>query len=434
MKQIKGFTNCNILTEEGLKKTSLEIKDGKIAKIGKYEEGITLNEEYLVLPGFIDQHVHGAAGSDAMDGTKEDLKKIACALASEGTVAFLATTMTQSVENITKALEAVKEYVEEDVKEGAEVLGVHLEGPFISLKHIGAQPLEYVAKPSVEVFEQYQKASGNNIKLVSLAVEEEGALELVEHLAKNGVVASVGHTDATAQAIQNAIKKGLKNVTHTFNAMKPLHHREIGTVGSALLYNELNCELICDGIHVSLPAINLLRNSKPADKLTLVTDAMRAKHMPDGEWVNTPLRPFEASGTSGMSANMNGALHLSIFDGWTVEGTFNGINGYTVEYEGLDDDMPWEERHWKDHECVMDIIENQIIPTYYNNKEEWARLMRQAIRTSEAYFNSDRMVIEYYNRLYAPIAHDDCSAGEKKKELNVSETPTFDAWTYSNIK
>ena len=151
-------------------------------------------------------------------------------------------------------------------------------------------------------------------------------------------------------------------------------------------------------------------------------------------WLNTPLRPFEASGTSGMSANANGALHLSTYDGWTVEGTFPGINGYTVEYPELDDDMPWEERHWKDHECVMDIIENQIIPTYYNNKQEWARLMRQAIRTSEAYFNSDRMVIEYYNRLYKPIAHDDCCAGEKKKELNISEAPTFDAWTYSNIK
>mgnify|MGYP000828376999 FL=1 len=151
-------------------------------------------------------------------------------------------------------------------------------------------------------------------------------------------------------------------------------------------------------------------------------------------WLNTPLRPFEASGTSGMSANANGALHLSTFDGWTVEGTFPGINGYTVEYPELDDDMPWEERHWKDHECMMDIIENQIIPTYYNNKQEWARMMRQAIRTAEAYFNSDRMVIEYYNRLYKPIAHDDCSAGEKKKELNISETPTFDAWTYSNIK
>ena len=97
MKKINGFTNCNILTEEGLKKTSLEIKDGKIASIGEYNEGVELNDEYLVLPGFVDQHVHGAAGSDAMDGTKEDLLKIANALASEGTVAYLATTMTQSV-------------------------------------------------------------------------------------------------------------------------------------------------------------------------------------------------------------------------------------------------------------------------------------------------------------------------------------------------
>lgn len=151
-------------------------------------------------------------------------------------------------------------------------------------------------------------------------------------------------------------------------------------------------------------------------------------------WLNTPLRPFEASGTSGMSANMNGALHLSIYDGWTVEGTFDGINGYTVEYEGLDDEMSWEERHWKDHECIMDKIENTIIPTYYDNKPEWARLMRQAIRTSEAYFNSDRMVMEYYNRLYNPIAHSGESAGGEKRQMNISEKPTFDAWTFANIK
>ena len=152
-------------------------------------------------------------------------------------------------------------------------------------------------------------------------------------------------------------------------------------------------------------------------------------------WLNTPLRPFEASGTSGMSANANGALHLSIFDGWTVEGTFNGINGYTVEYPELDDEMPWEERHWKDHKCVMSILEDEIIPTYYDNKDEWARLMKQAIRTSEAYFNSDRMVIEYFNRLYKPIAHDGTCAGEEeKKEMSIKEAPTFDAWTFSNIK
>ena len=284
MKKINGFTNCNILTEEGLVKTSLKIENGKIAHIGNFEEGMNLNVEYLVLPGFIDQHVHGAAGSDAMDGTKEDISKIANALASEGTVGFLATTMTQSVENITNALKCVKEYKEENPKEGAEVLGVHLEGPFISLKHIGAQPLEYVAKPDIEVFKKYQEASGNNIKLVSLAAEEEGSAELIKYLVSENVVASFGHTDSTAKDVELAIKAGAKNVTHTFNAMKPLHHREIGTVGSALLYDELNCELICDGIHVSRPAINLLRKCKPSDKLTLVTDAMRAKHMADGEW------------------------------------------------------------------------------------------------------------------------------------------------------
>ena len=151
-------------------------------------------------------------------------------------------------------------------------------------------------------------------------------------------------------------------------------------------------------------------------------------------WLNTPLRPFEASGTSGMSANMNGALHLSIYDGWTVEGTFAGINGYTVEYPGLDDEIPWEERHKKDNQCIMDIIENQIIPTYYDNKLEWARMMRQAIRTSEAYFNSDRMVIEYYNRLYKPIAHEEVEGGVDHHDINVAENPNLDAWTFSNIK
>ncbi|MFH0701959.1 MAG: alpha-glucan family phosphorylase [bacterium] len=149
-------------------------------------------------------------------------------------------------------------------------------------------------------------------------------------------------------------------------------------------------------------------------------------------WLNTPLRPFEASGTSGMSANMNGALHLSIYDGWTVEGTFHNINGFTVRYPGLDDDISWEERHWRDYETLMDIVENNIIPTYYNNKEGWITLVRQAIRTAEAYFHSDRMVIEYYNRLYKPIAHG--MPKEKTKDIIISESPNLNAWTYSNIK
>ncbi len=151
-------------------------------------------------------------------------------------------------------------------------------------------------------------------------------------------------------------------------------------------------------------------------------------------WLNTPTRPLEASGTSGMSANMNGAVHFSIFDGWTVEGTFPGINGYTVEYPGLDDDIPWQERHWKDHRFIMNTLENEIIPTYYQNKEEWARLMRQAMRTAEGYFNSDRMVIEYFNRIYKPIAHGGVQEEDVANNSSSFEAPNQDAWTYSNIK
>ena len=279
---MKGFKNTWIVTEKGLEKTSLTY-DEKFVAIGKNEEGLEeLPEEYVVVPGFIDEHVHGAAGSDAMDGTMEDLGKIANALASEGTTAFLATTMTQSPENITKALKAVKAYRELSPESGAEILGVHLEGPFISKDFVGAQPIEYLAKPSVEVFKKYQDASGDCVRIVTLAPEVEGSTELIKYLVSQNIVASIGHTNATYVDVKKAVEVGATNLTHTYNAMKPLHHREVGTVGSGFLFDELNCECICDGIHVSGPAIQLLHKNKPADKMTLITDAMRAKHMPDG--------------------------------------------------------------------------------------------------------------------------------------------------------
>ncbi|MBQ8374596.1 MAG: N-acetylglucosamine-6-phosphate deacetylase [Clostridia bacterium] len=157
-----------------------------------------------------------------------------------------------------------------------------MEGPFIAPAHKGAQPLEYVAKPSVETFKAYNEASGNAIKIVTLAPEVEGAEELIAYLSKNGIVASIGHTGAKCEDIKKAITAGASNVTHTYNAQTALHHREIGTVGSAMLFDELNCELIADTIHVSVPAMQLLVKNKPCDKLSLITDAMRAKGIPDG--------------------------------------------------------------------------------------------------------------------------------------------------------
>ena len=281
---MKCFKNATVYVEgKGLVKCTVEF-DEKIQKISKKSkaEEIALPQNAIVLPGFIDQHIHGAGGSDGMDGTVEDIATLAKTVASEGTTSFLVTTMTQSKENITKAMQAVKSYREQASKDGARVVGIHLEGPFIAAAHKGAQPLEYVVQPAITAFDEYNQESGNAIKVVSLAPEVEGAEEFVRHISQKGIVASIGHSGAKYADIQKAVDAGAKNVTHTYNAQSALHHREIGVVGSAMLLDELNCELIADTIHVSVPAMKLLIKNKPADKLTLITDAMRAKGLPDG--------------------------------------------------------------------------------------------------------------------------------------------------------
>lgn len=283
---MKAFENALVYVEgKGLVKTNLLFGD-KIERIGGSVAGaevIALPDDAVVLPGFIDEHIHGAGGADAMDGTREALGTIADCVAREGTTGFLATTMTQSKKNITAALRAVKEYRADPPETGARLLGVHLEGPFIAAAHKGAQPLEYVAAPDPETFDEYFAASGGSIKIVTLAPEEAGGEEFVTHLTKMGVTASIGHTGAKHADIARAVACGATNITHTYNAQSPLHHREIGVVGSALLLDELNCELIADTIHVSVPAMRLLYKCKPQGKLTLITDAMRAKGLPDGE-------------------------------------------------------------------------------------------------------------------------------------------------------
>lgn len=282
---MKAFKNASVYAEgKGIIRTSVYFDD-KIRQIGGYVAGaeeIELPENAVVLPGFIDEHIHGAGGSDAMDGNTKDLAIIAETVAKEGTTSFLATTMTQSKENILKAMRAVKEYREAASEQGARIAGVHLEGPFIAAAHKGAQPLEYVAAPDAKTFDEYNAACGNAIKIITLAPETDGALDFIRHIVAQGTVVSVGHTGAKYAEVKAAMEAGATNVTHTYNAQSPLHHREIGVVGSALLLEDLYCELICDTIHVSVPAMQLLVKNKRADKLALITDAMRAKGLADG--------------------------------------------------------------------------------------------------------------------------------------------------------
>ena len=280
---MKGFRNVRAYI--GGKFVTCDILfDAKIRGVGaeKPTETIELPKDAVVLPGFIDEHIHGAGGADVMDGSVEALSVMADTLAREGTTTFLATTMTQSPENIHRALTAVKEYRALGRRAGARVAGVHLEGPFIAEAHKGAQPAEYIARPSVEIFETYQAASGESIKIVTLAPEVEGAAGLIKYLTARGIISSVGHTSAKFADVERAVSNGASHVTHTFNAQSPLHHREIGVVGSALLMEELACELIADTIHVSVPAMKLLERCK-GENVILTTDAIRAKGLGDGE-------------------------------------------------------------------------------------------------------------------------------------------------------
>lgn len=284
---MKGFKNVKVyITGEGIKTLSVGVENGKIAYIGEDAEKITepypYKEGQTVIPGFVDEHIHGAVGSDAMDASEEALSVIASALPKEGTTTFLATTMTQSPERIKAALKNACEYIEKDKKEGARVLGVHLEGPYICDKFKGAQPGEYIAKPESKSFDDYYETSGGNIKLVTMAPENDEGYKFIEYLCSKGITISAGHSDATFETVREASKKGVKCITHTYNGQRGLHHRDIGVVGGAFSLDNVATEIICDLIHVSAPAIKLLIKNKPHDKVILITDAMRAKGLEDG--------------------------------------------------------------------------------------------------------------------------------------------------------
>ena len=308
---MKAFKNVSVyITGEGIKKTNV-LFDEKIISIGENVDGaeiIPVPENAVVYPGFIDQHIHGASGSDAMDASTEDLKNIAVSVAKEGVTSFLATTMTEKKEKILKALSCIGEYVENGESQGARILGAHLEGPFIAKKYCGAQDPQYIVAPNKKDFEEFNKACRGNIRMVTLAPEEE-VEGLVKELTSLKITASAGHTNACFDSVVSAKDNGLKCVTHTYNVQSPLHHREVGVVGSALLLDELYSECICDGVHISIPAIKLLLKNKPKDKFIVISDAMRAKNLPEGE---SELGGQKVIVKNGEARLLNGALAGSV--------------------------------------------------------------------------------------------------------------------------
>ena len=237
------------------------------------------------LPGFIDLHLHGANLADFMDGDVQAVKDIAHYLPKEGTTSFLATTLTQSPEAIKLAIHSFKTYKQSDaVKLGAQVLGVHLEGPFINELLAGAQPREFIEKPSVEQLEHWFGEELEELKIITLAPEMDENNNVIRHVVSKGVIASAGHTNATYLDIQAAMTVGLSHLTHYGNAMRGLHHREIGVIGAGMLEEQLYCEVIADGIHVGEDMLQLIYKKIGPERILLITDSMRAKGMGDGDY------------------------------------------------------------------------------------------------------------------------------------------------------
>lgn len=305
------IANGRIYTEnETIAQGYIIIDNGKIAQIGtgEYQGELTtidLKGQH-VLPGFIDIHIHGGYGEDAMDASFEGLKHLSESLLSEGTTSFLATTMTQSDENIIKALKNIVNYQgQQDNLNAASIVGIHLEGPFISEHKVGAQNPAYVQRPSVAKIQQFQEIANDQIKVMTFAPEVEGARETLAAL-HNQINFSIGHTVATFDEVNEAVAHGAKHVTHLYNAGTAFEHRNPGLSGAAWVNDKLSTESIVDGIHSHPASIKIAYKQKGNKRFFLITDAMRAKGMPDGEYdlggQNVTVKGSEARLASGALA------------------------------------------------------------------------------------------------------------------------------------
>jgi N-acetylglucosamine-6-phosphate deacetylase len=268
------------------------IEDGRIASISTRAAKETPGDAQVIDfpgstlgPALFDVHNHGAKGHDVMEATPAALDAIGSFLASRGTGSYLATTVTAPLNTTLWSLSGLAKLLERPAVAGqARPIGIHLEGPFLSHSKRGVQPVEHLLAPDIATFDRFFDAAEGHIRLMTLAPELPGAVELAAHATARGVRVSLGHSNATAAETRAAIAAGAVSATHTFNAMRPLDHREPGILGTVLTCDTLFAEMICDGIHTAREMAKLWWRAKGPERAILVTDAMSAAGMPDGEY------------------------------------------------------------------------------------------------------------------------------------------------------
>ena len=317
-----AFTARRLYTPiEEILEPLLVVEDGRISEVssrlGKEVPGgaeLVDFGETVLGPGFLDIHIHGGAGLDVMRASSSELPRVGKFLATHGVSGYFPTTVAAPLDSTCAALGRLADAIEADQgaaangDPSARPLGIHLEGPFLSHKRRGVHPPENLVEPTIAIFDRLWQAARGHVRMLTIAPEIPGALEVIAEAAGRGVCVSIGHSDAEMPIAQQAVKAGARHATHTFNAMRPLDHREPGIIGEVLSDDRISADVIADGIHVAPPVVKLFLQSKGVERAVLITDAISATGMPEGRY---QLGPIEVDVKDG-KCTANGSLAGSV--------------------------------------------------------------------------------------------------------------------------
>ncbi len=331
--------------QEEIKSPLLFIEDGLISAVSsRAEREIPKNAtvidlandglaEPILAPGFVDIHMHGGAGLDLMRAAPGELPHLNRFLATHGVTGYFPTTVAAPLDQTCAALERLADAIESTQGSRAEgdaiaarPLGIHLEGPFLSHKRRGVHPPEYLVEPTLGIFDRLWQAARGHVRMMTIAPELPGALEVIAEAARRKVCVSIGHSDATLDAARAGVRAGARHATHTFNAMRPLDHRDPGILGEVLTDRELSADIIADGIHVAPEVIQIFLRSVGFERSVLITDAMAAAGMPDGTYQLGPIQVEVKDGKCTSNGSLAGSVltmdravrNITRFSHWTL--------------------------------------------------------------------------------------------------------------------
>ncbi|TXK83786.1 N-acetylglucosamine-6-phosphate deacetylase [Paenibacillus sp. N3.4] len=347
---LKILHNVNVVQPNDIVQlATLWIRNGIIEKLengntalpkGNYE--LVDGQGHLLIPGMIDVHIHGANGFDMMDGSEASIQEVSRACAATGCTSFLVTSVSSTIEDLLAMIRSVKRVIGHEA--GAKIAGLHLEGPYLNPKRKGMQNERFLRHPNLKEMEDIFNEADGLIKMVTIAPELPGGMELISYLKDKGVIIAVAHSDATYEEAKQAFEAGASHVTHCFNGMRPIHHRDPGLIVAAFEEGHVSLQAIVDGIHLHPAIIRMMHRLKGPDGIVLITDALQAMGLGDGNYifgghlvtVAGGIARLEDGTLASSTVTMNEALRLTIETGISLKDAVQMASTTPARILGLD--------------------------------------------------------------------------------------------------